>query len=616
GYEYSIGGAYQSGSTFTGVAPGARSVTVRSSSDNTCVSSATVVTVNASPWSPSVPIVGTITQPSCNMTTGSVVLNGLPAGNWTVYPGAITGNTTSTTISGLAAGTYNFTVTNASGCNSVPSDDVVINTLPAAPLAPTVGIINQPTCSLPTGSVILRDLPAGNWIINPGAKAGNGTSITLPGLAEGTYNFTVTDESGCASTESADIVIIAPPLVPAAAKVSFTQPTCTSATGSITVTEPLGAFEYSIDGGVYQSSVTFNSVVAGSHTINTRTISDNVCVSEPKTFIINAQPATPSSPVIKKITQPTCAIMTGSVELDGLPSENWIINPGAKSGNTTNTTISGLTPGTYAFTVTNTEGCISLASEGVVINNLPSAPSVSINSQINVSCNGGNNGSISVSGTGGLPPYLFKLESGPYQASGVFNSMTPGTYTITIQDSNSCTSSLQSTIVEPVELKVTYISEDATCLDVANGKVTLDIEGGTAPYDILWADGNNSFERSDLLASSYRVLIKDANGCVSSIDAEVGLSGLSSCLEIQEIITPNNDGYYDTWKIKNIDMFPNAEVEVFNRWGKRVFSTKNLSANEWDGRMNGKLLPTDSYHYILILNDGSKPIRGVVTIVR
>lgn len=96
----------------------------------------------------------------------------------------------------------------------------------------------------------------------------------------------------------------------------------------------------------------------------------------------------------------------------------------------------------------------------------------------------------------------------------------------------------------------------------------------------------------------------------------VGYKASQVCLEVQEIITPNNDGYYDRWKIKNIELFPNAEVKVFNRWGQMVFTTKNISANEWDGTYKGELLPTDSYHYIIYLNDGSEPRTGVVSIIR
>ena len=87
------------------------------------------VTVTVSPL-PTAPTVGTITQPTCSTATGSVVLNGLPSGNWTINPGAIAGNTASTTISGLASGTYNYTVTNAFGCTSIASTNVIINAHP------------------------------------------------------------------------------------------------------------------------------------------------------------------------------------------------------------------------------------------------------------------------------------------------------------------------------------------------------------------------------------------------------------------------------------------------------------------------------------------------------
>ena len=98
----------------------------------TTTSNNATITVNPLP---SAPTVGTITQPTCTVATGSVVLSGLPAGNWTLTrnPGAVVTNGTgaSTTISGLAAGTYTYTVTNAAGCTSAVSGNVVINAQPA-----------------------------------------------------------------------------------------------------------------------------------------------------------------------------------------------------------------------------------------------------------------------------------------------------------------------------------------------------------------------------------------------------------------------------------------------------------------------------------------------------
>jgi hypothetical protein len=73
-----------------------------------CESPTTAVTVTIG--SPSAPIIGTITQPTCPTPTGSVELSGLPSGNWTINPGNVTGNTATTTITVLGVGTYNFSL--------------------------------------------------------------------------------------------------------------------------------------------------------------------------------------------------------------------------------------------------------------------------------------------------------------------------------------------------------------------------------------------------------------------------------------------------------------------------------------------------------------------------
>src|SRR5690606_40363368 len=95
------------------------------------VSSATAnVVINTAPVTPSAPVVGTITQPDCTTPTGSVDLSGLPSGSWTINPGGISGSGTTTTLSGLSSGTYNYTVTNSDGCVSSTTANVVINTAP------------------------------------------------------------------------------------------------------------------------------------------------------------------------------------------------------------------------------------------------------------------------------------------------------------------------------------------------------------------------------------------------------------------------------------------------------------------------------------------------------
>ena len=207
------GGAYQSGTSFSNVADGSHSITVKNSSG--CTTTGVSFQVSCGCSNP--PIVGAITQPTCSVATGSVELSGLPAtGTWTLTrtPDGVTttGTGTGTTISGLAAGTYTFAVTNAAGCVSGASASVVINAQSSAPTAPVIGTITQPTCTISTGSVILSGLPStGTWTLirSPGnvTITGSGTNTTIPNLSEGTYTYSVTNSAGCISPVSANIVI-------------------------------------------------------------------------------------------------------------------------------------------------------------------------------------------------------------------------------------------------------------------------------------------------------------------------------------------------------------------------------------------------------------------------
>jgi hypothetical protein len=147
---------------------------------------------------PGAPIADVITQPTCELATGSVVLIGLPAtGTWTITrtPGGTTntGTGTYTTITELESGSYTFTVTGASGCTSLPSGIVVINTQPVTPPKPLITSIDN---------YLESSSASGNQWYNSSGKIIGETGQMYTPSSNGNYYVVVTNADGCISEAS------------------------------------------------------------------------------------------------------------------------------------------------------------------------------------------------------------------------------------------------------------------------------------------------------------------------------------------------------------------------------------------------------------------------------
>jgi len=137
-------------------------------------------------------------------------------------------------------------------------------------------------------------------------------------------------------------------------------------------------------------------------------------------------------------------------------------------------------------------------------------------------------------------------------------------------------------------------------------------------YTWTWKDStinNNSgtIIIEDLQKSDWYFLdVEDAQGCLGydSIYVVVGV-------QAYDAITPNNDGYNDTWTPLDIESYEDALVQVFNRWGGLVFESKGgIDYIAWDGTNDGKELAVGTYYYIIDLNSGDEPQTGPITIIR
>ena len=165
------------------------------------------------------------------------------------------------------------------------------------------------------------------------------------------------------------------------------------------------------------------------------------------------------------------------------------------------------------------------------------------------------------------------------------------------------------------QIIITSTVTNVSCFGGADGAIALSSSGGTAPYTYSWTPTLPSSPNvSNLSAGTYLINVVDANGCRNSDTVTVFVYPE---IKIPNGFTPNADGKNDYWQLDLIYMFPDNEVEVYNRWGEQLFYSKGYAV-PFNGQYKGKDLPVGTYYYIINLNHPSypKPYTGPLTIFR
>jgi hypothetical protein len=408
--------------------------------------SSLIITVNTSP---NPPVVGNITHPTCFLSTGSVVLSGLPSpGTWTLTrsPGSVTyqGTGSGTTISGLPSGTYTFTVTNAASCSSSTSSEVNIGPTPAAPEAPEAEL-TQPTCSVSTGTVVITSPKETAMTYSIDGTTYVNTSGIFNSVLPGTYTLTARNSSGCISSRTS-LIILSQPSSPSLPAVTTIQPDCSVPTGTITVTAPVGAgITYSIDGTTYTNSTgIFTAVTSGTYTVTARNSSG--CISPGTTVLIIAQPPTPSAP-LATLTQPSCSLATGTISITSPTGQGMTYSINGNTYNNTSGIFTAVSPGSFTLTAKSSAGCISTGTI-VTINQQPAKPLSPIGSLVQPDCSVPT-GVIEISSPTGTG-YSYSIDGTDYtNVSGIFTSVNPGTYRVTVKNQAGCISSGNDITIDP-----------------------------------------------------------------------------------------------------------------------------------------------------------------------
>lgn len=204
--------------------------------------------------------------------------------------------------------------------------------------------------------------------------------------------------------------------------------------------------------------------------------------------------------------------------------------------------------------------------------------------------------------------------------SGVFNPAVSGAGTFEIRyvytSQNSCADTvIQQITVDPVP--TVALGENFTMLEGTKRVLKPQVNDQNLSYKWSPSTGLDHDDVANPVASpkedvTYHVTVTTAHGCQN--EASVSIKVLKF-LVIPSAFTPNGDGVNDLWDVKYLQTYPNNKVDIYNRYGERVYSSIGYSI-PWDGRLNGSYLPPGTYYYIIDPKNGREVIAGNVTIIR
>ncbi|MEO1259744.1 MAG: CARDB domain-containing protein, partial [Bacteroidota bacterium] len=328
-----------------------------------------------------------------------------------------------------------------------------------------------------------------------------GTGASLADLSPDTYEVTVSDANGCEKTTSFDII----PVSGLSASISGAMnPSCPNATdGSAEVVAVDGILPYAYLWSNNETTAIANNLPAGNVSV---TVTDaNNCVA-----VVSTDLDDPNSFSI--------AVASNDVSCPGGTDGNAAVSVNGGTGpfsylwstGQTAEVITGLLAAIYSVTVMDANGCEITQNVSV-----GQPDPITINAtQTDVSCNGMNDGTATVTVVGGgSPPYSILWNNG----SSSFNltGLGAGTYTASILDANGCTYSPDAANITQPDV-LTLAPQNLT-IDCDDEVTTLaSISGGTAPYDVNWSDGTMSSLTAVLMEGSYDHTVTDANGCTDA----------------------------------------------------------------------------------------------------
>ncbi len=392
--------------------------------------------------------------------------------------------------------TYEVTATSSNGCQSTSQTIVTVNPTPNAFAGDDQFVCNGETTTLTASGGSIYE-----WI-----GIGLGASVDIVVNQTNTYTVIVTDVNGCFDFSTVTVNSLALPIGGVSADVTICN-------DENTILTAIGGTSYAWSTGEFGSSITVAPLSTATYDV-TITNDDECSVIESVDVNVLARPVVAMADIVPNYCFEGSA---GSIELTVsgvLPvSYEWSDNLG------TGNMVSNLPAGTYTVTIQDGLGsqCPTIVDYVITQPAVPIATSIiDVSNHIgySISCNGANDGNLLAFATAGYPPYTYSWSNGIGVAE--VSNLSPGIYTVTVEDFYGCSVTAEYTVTEPAILAVTADISDVTCNGFSNGEIDLSVTGGTASYEFNWTSlniVNSANVLSNLDGGTYNLIITDANGC-------------------------------------------------------------------------------------------------------
>jgi hypothetical protein len=377
------------------------------------------------------------------------------------------------TVTGLVNGSNSVTI-NSTTVNGTSPDDNICNDTKTYTLTVGAGgftvnstVNAQPTCTTNSGEITLS--PTGGsspftYSLNNGTPQ---SSATFSNLAAGAYSYTITDNTGCSVTGS---VTLSQPASIIATSTQSAQITCNGAqNASITASASGGqaSYTYSIDGTTYQAGASFSGLGAGTYSVYAKDANGcigqtSITISQPAVLNLNAVP-----------TMISCfGSANGSISVMGSGGTSPYVYSIDGTTFSSQSVVNNLSAGSYTVTVKDVNGCLQTFNTTIT-----EPTQVGVSGVSTGTATATTNGTITLTGNGGLTPYTYSINGTNYYSGSLFSNLAPGTYTCYVKDNNGCISTTTIIVEELVGLEENGINVIQLYPNPNNGIFELSVEG-------------------------------------------------------------------------------------------------------------------------------------------